>query len=172
VALQLAQTLRQEAERRIVAGGHAARFADIGLNALGTSTLEAAAGGGVSVLNLTAPEVTDHFAAYGAGAGLGALTSCFLSHDFDHLFRYFVSRDLSDFIGSPALPTVGHGSRLRDAVTLHCGRIARQVAVSAHTATLEAIATAEPETALEPAQAVLEALIHEGLERLTAAGEG
>ena len=169
-ALHLAQALRQQAEQRIVAGGYASRFTDLGLNALGTSALEAAAAGGASFLNLAAPEVEGNFASYGAGPGLGALSACFLEHDFDHLFRYFVSRDLSDFIGSPALPTVAHGSRLRDAVTLHCRETARRVAVDHYLAELEAIAAGEATEA--PPQSVLQALVTDGLDRLAAAGGG
>lgn len=171
-ALHLAQALRQEAEQRILAGGYASRFADLGLNALGTGTLEAAAAGGPSFLNLAAGEVARNFGAYGSGAGLEDLSRCFLGHDFDHLFRYFVSRDLSDFIGTAALPTVSHGSRLRDAVTLHCRQIAQRVALSGHRAELETIVTGEADAALASAQSVLSALVADSLTRLAAEGEG
>jgi hypothetical protein len=168
--LRLAQALRQEAEQRIASRGLASRLADVALNALGTSALEAAAGGAPGVLGLGEPETASNFAAYARESRLGELSLCFLSHDFDHLFRYFVSRDLSDFIGSPALPTVAHGSRLRDAVALHCRQLVRQVPVTALAPLLERAVAGNADETQEQLQQVLQELTTEGLRQLTAAG--
>lgn len=168
--LRLAQALRQEAEQRIARKGFASRPTDLALNALGTSAMEAAAGGGPGVLGLSEPETAANFGAYAREGRLGDLSLCFLSHDFDHLFRYFVNRDLSDFIGSPALPTVAHGSRLRDAVALHCRQLVRQVPVAALAPLLEQAAAEDADETQEQLQQVLRELTAEGLRQITAAG--
>lgn len=171
-ALHLAQTLRVEAERQIVAGDHASRFADLGLNALGTCGLEVAAGGAPSFLNLTAPEVTRNLGAYGQPERLPDLAVSFLAHDFDHLFRYFVTRDLSDFIGHPALPDVSAGSQLRDAVTRHCQETARRVTAAAFAPLLEEALATEAEAGLPPLQQALTGLTTDALEALRVGGAG
>lgn len=169
-ALRLAQALRQDAEQRIAGRGLASRPTDLALNALGTSAMEAAAAGAPGVLGLDETAAATNFGAYARERRLGELSLCFVSHDFDHLFRYFVSRDLADFIGTPALPTVADGSRLRDAVALHCRELARQMPVAALTPLLEQAVAGDADETQEQLQQVLQELTAEGLRQITAAG--
>jgi hypothetical protein len=167
--LPLAQSLRQQAEQQIVRDGLASRFTDLALNALGTATFEAGAGGAVEVLTVPVNQVVTNLGRYAGEQRLGELAVCYLSHDFDHLFRYFVTRDLSDFIGHEALPSVAHGSRLRDAVTRHCRTIISQMEASIWENELAAALQAPAAASREQLAQSLEAMTDTGL-RLIAAG--
>ena len=168
--LRLAQALREEAEQQIAGHGFASRFADLGLNALGTATLEAGAGGAAEVFNIPAAEVGENLAVYPRQRRLADLSLCYLAHDFDHLFRYFVTRDLSDFIGSEALPSVSDGSRLRDAVTQYCRRAVARVEAAGLEGPLTVASAARGEEDLRQVQAALGGLVQLGLEQVTSGG--
>lgn len=168
--LALAQVLRERAEQRIAAGGLASRFADIGLHALGTCVLEAGAGDALGVFHLDLPHVSGSLGAYAREGRLADLSLCYLAHDFDHLFRYFVSRDLSDFVGSAAVPNVASGALLRDAVTLHCRETVRRVQAQAHEPTLRHAMTLAAEDGQEHMHGVFREMIDDGLELLAAGG--
>jgi hypothetical protein len=168
--LRLAQALRQQAEQRIVSGGHASRFTDIALNALGTAAFEAGAGGLAEVLTVPEAQVLTNLGSYAGQQRLGELSLCYLSHDFDHLFRYFVTRDLSDFIGSEALPSVAHGSRLRDAVTRHCREQITGLEAARWESTLAAALQAPENLRGEQLGQALGEMTEAGLERIAAGG--
>jgi hypothetical protein len=168
--LRLAQALRQDAERQIVAHGYASRLADIGLNALGTSVLEVAAGGAPGFMDVAEAEAGANLGAFARDGRQAELSQCFLSHEFDHLFRYLVSRDLSDFIGSPVLPTVAHGSRLRDAVALHCRQLARRVPAAAYEAVFQEAVLADEDESRQQVEQVLQQLTDVGLGEIATAG--
>lgn len=168
--LRLAQALREGAERHITATNQASRWAEIGLNALGTAVMEAGAGNSASVLQVPEPEIEEHLGCFLRDRRLHELAKCFLAHDFDHLFRYFVTRDISDFIGSEALPTVAAGSQLRDAVTLFCRQKAAVVAMDQHEPALQQAAALAPDEALSVLKAPLGALIEAGLRSVETGG--
>jgi len=143
-------------------------MADVALNALGTATLEAAAAGAPDFLRLPDETVARNLAGYATERGLPELSRCFLAHDFDHLFRYLVSRDVSDFIGGRGLPGVSDASQLRDAVSLHCREVAAATGGGAYDAALVASLEAPDPVALI-AEALSE-MVALTLQRLAAAG--
>ncbi|MBD3292217.1 MAG: hypothetical protein GF393_04790 [Armatimonadia bacterium] len=121
-ALQMASGLRSLAEKQIAAGGFASRFGDLALDAVGTTSLAVAtlstAGAGVMELPLSVAEA--NFARFDREDHLHELASLFVGHDLDRTFRYFVARDVGDFIGGEGIPSVSHANRLEDAVAAHC----------------------------------------------------
>lgn len=116
-ALSAASRLRLDAERRIVVGGYASRFSDLALDAVGTTALRALAG--------SAP--TDKLAEYWRQDKLHNLASEFLSDDIDRCFRYFVTRDIHEFVGTDAWPTINDATWLVEAVGSHCRETIKQV---------------------------------------------
>jgi len=116
-ALTAASRLRLDAERRIVTGGYASRFSDLALDAVGTTALRALAG--------TAP--AENLADYWRQDKLHNLASEFLSDDIDRCFRYFVTRDIHEYVGTDAWPTIGEATWLAEAVGSHCSETIKQV---------------------------------------------
>lgn len=86
-----AATIRAVAERRIATAGRASRFSDIALDALGACAVEV----------LTPSEARSNLPPAGP-----RLLGSFMAGDMERCFRYFVSRDISEFVGLPALPDV------------------------------------------------------------------
>lgn len=168
VLLSLAEALRQEAEQEIASRQYASRFAEIGLNALGSAVLEAGAAGATRPFSVTEQELTRNLATYAHEQRLSDLSVRFLAHDFDHLFRYFVSRDVADFIGGETLPSVADAARLRDRVADYCRQSVLQIGAAAYEEVLSrAMASAPGEGRAEKLTATLTALTEEGLQRLT-----
>ncbi len=128
-AVGLAAGLRQVAEDDIIARLIASRFGDLALDALGTTVLETAdnISGITSILQVTYPSLQSHFAGFYNESRLHDLGGSFLSHDFDHVFRYFVARDISDFVGTEALPTVSSSAILQDRIAHTCRSITQKV---------------------------------------------
>lgn len=108
--LPAAARLRQEAERRLAVEGLGSRFADLALDALG-SCLVAAMGMGGGL---------DRLGAYEREGRLHELAARFLGEDLDRVFRYFVTRDIADFVGTSAWPTVGEARRVAIEVGGYC----------------------------------------------------
>jgi hypothetical protein len=124
-ALQLAAGLRRRAQDQVVAAGAASRFSELALDALAVATMDAASGGQTAeLLTLPAAVAERHFGGYAADGRLHDLAGTFVAYDLDRVFRYYVSRDLSDFVGSDAFPHVGAAHRFLDSVALHCRRTA------------------------------------------------
>ena len=117
--VSLAAVLRTRAQRYITEARLSSRFGELALDALSSSTMEVAAGGR-GLLTATAEEASANFGRFAAERNLAGLSENFLDHDFDQLFRYFVARDIGDFVGTAAFPTVSHSSRLLDDVAHYC----------------------------------------------------
>jgi hypothetical protein len=121
-ALQWAAGLRGRAERTIAAEGYASRFGDLALDAVGNAALAIATRSttGAGIMSLSLPEVYVHISRLRRERGLHAAMSLFVGHDLDRTFRYFVARDIGDFIGGAGIPSVSHANRFEDAVAAHC----------------------------------------------------
>jgi len=168
--LAASEAIRERAERAIARGGLASRFSDLALNALATAVFEAGAGGSSELFSIDADRTATALGSYATDQRLHCLTLTFLGHDFDHVYRYFVTRDTSDFVGGPGLPTVAEASQLRDAVSRHCRETAAAVAAAAHEEALGAALHLSDEAALARVQDVLADLTERGLQRLAATG--
>lgn len=168
--LAASEAVREQAERAIAREGHASRFSDLGLNALATAMFEAGAGGSPELFSITADQAADALASYHTERRLHRLALTFVGHDFDHLYRYFVTRDTSDFVGGPGLPTVAEASQLRDAVSRHCRETVAALEAAAHEQALAVALRLDDSQALASVQDVLTDLTERGLQRLAAVG--
>jgi len=131
-AVGLAAGLRRAAEDDIATRRISSRYGDLALDALGATVLDAAESvrGGGGVLRVPYPSLQSYFADFYNEPRLHDLTGSFLSHDFDHVFRYFVARDISDFVGTEALPTVSSSALLQDRIAHTCQTTARAIDLS------------------------------------------
>ena len=168
--LSMSQVLREQAERAIAANGYASRFADLALNALGTATFEAASGGAASVFEASAEQATASLAAYATDHRLHDLSVCFVAHDFGHLFSYFVTRDVADFVGGEGLPTVAEASQLRDRVAAYCQHAVAKIEAATHEQALAEALQSGFEPGLGRIEAVLADLTELGLQQVAAGG--
>jgi len=121
VALSFAAALRGTAQERIVEWSAASRFAELAVDGLAVAAMEIATGGRPALLTGVTPAEADaRIAGYAHEGRLHELSGHFLGYDLDRAFRYFVDRDLSDFVGTPAFPTVGQAHQLLDGVASFC----------------------------------------------------
>ncbi len=116
-----ASALRDTARRRLVEASASSRFAELALDGLAVTMMQAATGGQADLLENTTQKQAEAFiGSYFSEQCLHDLSTTFLGCDLDRVFQYFVARDLSDFVGTEALPSVGYASRLLDQVAAHC----------------------------------------------------
>ncbi|MEA3403853.1 MAG: hypothetical protein U9R79_21640 [Armatimonadota bacterium] len=171
-AVQMAAGLRTRAEELIARQGLASRFGDLALEAVGTSALAIATltttGAGVMELPLAAAEA--NFARFDREGELHDVAALFVGHDLDRTFRYFVSRDVSDFVGGEGLPTVSHASRLEDAVAAHCRDTWRQLELSEHEGLLSQTLGTAPDERAEMLRPVVADATAQGLDVLGSGG--
>ena len=169
-ALQIASGLRGHAERLIVEAGAASRFGDLALDATATTAFAMATGStaGTGLLELPLVTVAGNFASYGREGSLHTAASLFVGHDLDTVFRYFVARDLPDFVGGPGLPTVAEANQLEDAVAAHCKGSWRRLDLADHEDLLAEAAGLAPPQRLELLSPVLATGIGQGLDVLGA----
>lgn len=143
-ALQLAAGLRRRAQNEVIAAAAASRFSELALDALGVTAMEAAAGDqAAQLLALPLARAERHYGAFAAEGRLHQLAGSFLGYDLDRVFRYYVSRDLSDFVGSDAFPHVGLAQQFLDRVGLHCRRAVAGLSLSAAEPFLQGLLTAD-----------------------------
>jgi hypothetical protein len=118
-------------------------FSDLALDALGTTIVGALSAGTDAAYAIYDTPAT--LGVLGGAEGIHGLAHGFLTDDIDRCFRYFVTRDINDFIGTDALPTIAAAQSLADDVATHCRRIAAGVALDAHESRLRE-AAAETQT--------------------------
>lgn len=146
-ALQMAAGLRNRAEALVAQGQQASRFGDLALEAVGTTAMAIAALHDPSAGLLAVPlsVVEANFAGLHREGRHHELAQTFLAYDLDRAFRYFVARDVADFIGGEGLPTVGHASRLEDGVARLCRESARALDLAPWQGALAQAASLTPE---------------------------
>lgn len=128
VPLQIAAAVRSEAQDRIISDRAASRFAELALDGLAVAVMDAACGGrpaGLMTVNFGL--ATENLSSFYRDERLHEFSRTFLSYDFDRVFRYFVSRDLSDFVGSSSFPDVGYAHRLLDRVAQYCRECTKRI---------------------------------------------
>jgi len=119
VALQVASGLRREADTRIARAGIASIFGEMGVAALTSSALDAC-GGAMEAASLGFDQVEANLGAWEKDNRMGALTLNFLGREMEQAYRYFVSRDLGDFVGSDSLPLLTDRNNLVAGVGSYC----------------------------------------------------
>ncbi|MGC9316513.1 MAG: hypothetical protein ACP5KN_00585 [Armatimonadota bacterium] len=171
-AVQMAAGLRNRAEKLIARQALASRFGDLALDAVGTSALAIAAlsDAGTGVMELPLAVAEANFARFDREGQLHDLAALFVGHDLDRTFRYFVSRDVGDFIGGEGLPTVSHASRLEDAVAAHCRGTWQQLELSEHEDLLSRTLDTAPDERVELLRPVVVDGAAQGLELLGSGG--
>lgn len=127
--IAIAATLRGQTQQYLTEARLASRFGELALDALSNSVMEVAAGP-EGLLGVSAAEVETNLAQYTVQQNLAGLAGKFFTHDFDQVFRYFVARDIGDFVGTEAFPSVSHSSRLLDQVAHYCRESAAQVSMA------------------------------------------
>lgn len=171
-AIQVAAGLRDRAQRLVAAQGLASRFGDLALDAVGTTALSIAtlrtSGSGVMDVPLAAAEA--NFAGFARENRLHEIAALFIGHELDQAFRYFVARDIGEFIGGPGLPTVSHASRLEDAVAAHCRHTWRTLDVHDYEPALTPALRTPPAERIALLTPVLQAGVTQGLGALAAGG--
>lgn len=172
-AVQLAAGLRERAQRLVATGPVASRFGDLALEAVGTTALSIAtlstAGSGVMELPLAVAEA--NFAGFHREGRLHQVAALFVGHELDRAFRYFVARDLGEFVGGVGLPTVTHASRLEDAVGAHCRDTWRALEVADYEQALAPVLHTPPPQRVPLLTPLLRAGVDQGLCALAAGGE-
>lgn len=120
-ALDLASRVRALAHKHVTADRVASLTGSLALEAIGPAVI-GALGPTAAWSELTPEAVISRYAHYARDKELSGLSRHFFSHDFDRVFRYFVTRDIADFVGQPALPTIPAASRLVEQVGSFCRR--------------------------------------------------
>jgi len=171
-AVQMAAGLRGRAERAIADEGFASRFGDLGLEAVGTTALAVAtlstSGAGIMELPLAIAE--QNFAQFGQENRLHELAALFVGHDLDRSFRYFVARDVADYVGGEGIPSVSHANRLEDAVAAHCRDAWSRLALDEYEDRLRSTNDRTPRERVELLTPVMAAGVGRGLDLLAAGG--
>lgn len=161
----LAAGLRDTATDYITTTGAASRFGELAIDALSNTVLNVAAGD-QGLLKATSAQAEANYGRDAREGNLSGLSVQFFSHDFDRLFRYFVSRDLSDFIGTEALPTVSSGALLLDDVALYCRQGAQQMDLSRYEDQLQEIVRLSIDDRIQHLQPITAAGVTAGLQVL------
>jgi len=170
-AVSVAAALRSRAQQRLVERSAASRFAELALDGLAVATMEAAsAGQSARLTSIPFEQAERALASYVRDDRLHELSGTFLAYDLDRAFRYFVSRDLSDFVGTQAFPTVGEAQRLLDDVAAYCRSTVRELPLAdAEPLLQDALRAPEPQRLLQ-VHGFLQQAMSLGLDTLGAAG--
>lgn len=171
-AIQMAAGLRARAEQIIAAEGYASRFGDLALEALGTTTLAIAtlSNSSAGIIDLPLAIAQDNITRFGREQGLHRAMELFIGHDLDRTFRYFVARDIGDFIGGAGIPSVSHANQFEDAVAAHCRQAWEGLDLSRFESGLAAAVELTPHRCAQTLSPMLAAGIGRGLELLGAGG--
>ena len=169
--LAVSEAIRQRAERDVAREGFASRFSDLALNAVATAVFEAGAGGSPDIFHIPFSRTEQELASYCRDGRLHRLALTFVGHDLDHVFRYLVARDSSEFIGGAGLPTSAVASRFRDTISHYCRQSTAAVEAAVHEEALAAAVRAADGEALPFVQGVLTDLNSVSLQRLAAGGQ-
>lgn len=110
-ALDLAGSVRAAALESIAADRSASVTGALALDAIPPTVLDALSPT-PDWNDFPAATVLARYARYAREGDLSALAGQYCGHGLDQAFRYFVTRDASDFIGQAGLPTVQEASRL------------------------------------------------------------
>lgn len=167
-ALQMAAGLRDRAQRLVAAQGLASRFGDLALDAVGATALALATRHSVDADVMVVPSAVAeaNFAGFARDERLHELAARFIGHELDRAFRYFVARDLGEFVGGPGLPTVGPAGRLEDAVAAHCRDTWRALDLGAYESALAPTLRTPPAERIALLGPVLQAGVGQGLSLL------
>jgi len=165
-ALDLAGSLRAAAQESIARDRVASLTGSLALDAIIPTVLESL-GPTPTWTEFPAETVVSLYARYAHERDLAGLVGQFCGHDFDRVFRYYVTRDLSDFVGQPAMPTVADAARLVAGVGDFC-RVRGSLPTLRHREQdLQEIVGLPAEVRVKELQPLTEETIRAGLANLT-----
>ncbi len=118
-ALEIAGAVRYLANDNIAAARVASHFGTLALDAVARTVIEALQPEATRN-KLTREAAYSRYAAYAQQCRLNELATHFIAHYLEQVFRYFVAHDISDFVGSSAVPNVAEAQRLVDKVGQFC----------------------------------------------------
>lgn len=171
-AIQIAAGLHGQAERTIAVEGLSSRFGDLALEAVGTTALAIAtlSTSGAAIMGLPLSVAEGNLLRFGRDRGLHEAAALFVGHDLDRAFRYFVARDVGDYVGGEGIPSVSHANRLEDAVAAHCRGAWERLSLADFEGALGSVIDLSPRERVELLSPVMAAGISQGLDLLGAGG--
>jgi hypothetical protein len=158
-ALDLATALRATALDRISAAGVSSVTGALALDAIPLTVVDSL-GAGSAWSDFPAATVLSRYSRFAREEDLSLLAGAYCGHDLDRAFRYFVARDVSDFIGDAGLPTLRESARLADSVGALCLQRASAPVLRRHEQDLQEIMTLTPDLRVR----ALEPLLHESVD--------
>jgi hypothetical protein len=126
-ALDLATALRAQALESIAGAGVSSVTGALALDAIPFTVVDSLSSGS-DWSDFPASTVISRYARFAREGDLSVLAGEYCGHGLERAFRYFVARDVSDFVGvtgpagKPGLPTLQESARLADTV----GKLCRQ----------------------------------------------
>ena len=170
-SLRIASAVRADAQVRLIRERAASRFAELALDGLAVTVMDAACGGQAArLMTVNFDLAQQNLSSFYREGRLHEFSRDFLGYDFDRVFRYFVARDLSDFVGTEAFPDVGHAHRLLDNVALYCRQRARGLVLEEAEPLLRSAIEARPSERLPAIQGFLRSAVEQGLAAIAAGG--
>jgi hypothetical protein len=166
-SLSVASAIRHQAEGRLATDGGASRYADLALDALSVAALESLGTTESGWPGGDAAQVLATLGAYQREGRLHDLARQFAGHDVDRCFRHFVARDLTEFVGTAAWPTVQAARRLHEGVGLHCRERLRGLDYAGHEGRLQDAVRTGRSAGLAQVQESFAGLLHAGLTTLS-----
>ncbi len=169
-AVQIAAGLRDRAEGLVAGERVSSRFGDLALEAVGTTALAIAtlSTSGTRIMEVPLSVAEEGFAQFGRAGQLNRAAALFLGHDLDQTFRYFVARDVGDFIGGEGLPSVSHANRLEDAGAAHCRQAWNELSLGDYEDVLASAINLSPRERAEALSPVVATGVEQGLDVLGA----
>jgi hypothetical protein len=120
-ALDLAVALRADALDSISRAGVASVTGVLALDTIPPTVLDSLSSGS-DWSDFPASTVLSRYSRFAREGDLSVLAGEYCGHGLEQVFRYFVARDVSDFVGGAGLPTLRESARLADSV----GELCRQ----------------------------------------------
>ncbi len=139
-ALDLAAGIRETALTSLAADGVASVTGALAVDAVPPTVLDSLSTT-PDWADFPASTVLSRYARYAREGDLSGLAGQYCGHELERVFRYFVARDVSDFVGGEGLPTTREATRLTIGVGDYCRRRASGPVLRRHEQDLQEIMT-------------------------------
>jgi hypothetical protein len=166
-ALDLATALRATALESISSAGVSSVLGALALDAIPPTVVDCLSSGS-DWSDFPASTVLSRYSRFAREGDLCVLAGEYCGHELDRAFRYFVARDVSDYVGAAGLPTLQESARLADSVGELCRRTGSAPVLRRHEQDLAEIVT----LARDQRVRALEPLMHESVSASLAALAG
>jgi hypothetical protein len=164
-ALDLAASIRAAALASIAADRVASVTGALALDAVPPTVLDSLSPT-PDWADFPAATVLSRYARYAREGDLSVLAGEYCGHGLERAFRYFVSRDVNDFVGGAGLPTVQEAAQLADRVGNYCRQRASAPRLRRHEQDLQEIMTLTQDQRVRELEPLARAAIESSLNRL------